>query len=108
MNQKLKSQVFGGEQALQVLDMLLEGRHCFHYMPLDNGTVEIAVTHETSLPDPLGFRGMTFDEWMIDVEREINTDEPLPDAARTEFFAYFITGDTPALAVYKDRENACA
>lgn len=107
MNKKMKSQVYGADQALQVLDVLIADSRSFHYMPMPNDTVEITVKNEVSLPEPLGFKGMPFGEWITEVERALNTEEPLSEEVKNEFFDYFVAGDSPGDAVQKDREASC-
>lgn len=48
-----------------------------------------------------------FKDWIVEVERDIGCDEPLPQEGREEFRKYFDQGLSPSEAVAQDREDAC-
>lgn len=49
---------------------------------------------------------LAFEDWIIEVEREMNMEEPLSPTGRKEFEKYFKGGYTPSAAIYEDRQRA--
>ncbi len=94
---------YGKDQAGELVRQLFEDSMFFAVTPFpyDIYAIEVRPGEESALPEPVGYGGMVFDDWIAVVERQ--HDGGLTPEGRGEFFDYFLRGLSADEAIRQDQ-----
>lgn len=96
-------QEYGKAQISSVITKLLDDSRWFKVEPLPHDTYLVYVKAEKPLPEPLGWKGLPFEDWICLVDRHFVGG--LTEEGRDDFMKYFLRGLSPSEAIYQDQKN---
>lgn len=85
-------------QAHHVIKQLLDGSRWFDVDPCPFDTYQITVKPEVKLPEPMGHRGMLFEQWLVNLQNVVGAQNPLSEEDREAYYDYFVAGMSPGAA----------